>query len=360
MRVSTLLTTNPGASWTSTARLPSRDVASHAVASVRVVGRGRADQLDERQHGDGVEEVHADDAARGGRARRPSRTRRATTCSSRGRRRRDTTCSSSREDLLLDAELLEHRLEHEVAAGEASRSRFRPRRSTRGSGLRSGRRPFATRPFSSPPIQATASSTCSCVEIDEHDRHLEAAHEQQRELRRHQPCADDADPPDRARLGVGPTDALLRSGARRRRTHRRDACACGPGSSSASASSSARYPSSSVHAAAPSISSSARYGAGAAPCTWSSTRARAAADLGGVGEIGGSRLVRARLDRADRNASDSSRNSTGSSNGRRARPRTPAARSSMRFWRSGLATTSPTAARRRPGAGSAVCRPSRG
>ena len=65
-RVSRRLTTNAGASVTSTPRLPSFFVTSQAVASVDVVGRGRAHDLDEREHRDRIEEVHARRRAPGG------------------------------------------------------------------------------------------------------------------------------------------------------------------------------------------------------------------------------------------------------------------------------------------------------
>ncbi len=47
------------------------------------------------------------------------------------------------------------------------------------------------------------------VDIGDHERHLEPAQEQRRELRRHQPGADDADLLDPPRLRVGNPDALL-------------------------------------------------------------------------------------------------------------------------------------------------------
>ena len=72
-RVSRRLTTKAGASLTSTPRLPSFFVTSQAVASVDVVGRLRADELDEGEHGDGVEEMHPDDALRDVEDRPPSR-----------------------------------------------------------------------------------------------------------------------------------------------------------------------------------------------------------------------------------------------------------------------------------------------
>ena len=64
LRVSSRLTTKPGASLTTTPRLPSFFVTSQAVASVASSVASAPDELDERQHGDGVEEVHPDDALR--------------------------------------------------------------------------------------------------------------------------------------------------------------------------------------------------------------------------------------------------------------------------------------------------------
>ena len=79
---------------------------------------GVSHQLDERQHGDRVEEVHADEALGLREAGAHLRHRQR-------RRVRGEDASSAddalelAEDLLLDGELLEHRLDHEVAAGEA-------------------------------------------------------------------------------------------------------------------------------------------------------------------------------------------------------------------------------------------------
>ena len=47
------------------------------------------------------------------------------------------------------------------------------------------------------------------VEVADRDRNLEAPEEERRELARHQPCADDSDLSDRARLGVRLADVLL-------------------------------------------------------------------------------------------------------------------------------------------------------
>ena len=58
-------------------------------------------------------------------------------------------------------------------------------------------------------IAATASSTRAGVDVRDHDRHLEAAQEQRRELGGHQPGADDADLLDPPWLRLGDADALL-------------------------------------------------------------------------------------------------------------------------------------------------------
>src|SRR4051794_4809073 len=127
-----------------------------------------------------------------------------------------------------------------------------------------------------------------------------------------------------------------------------DACACGPGSSSPTASSSRAYPSSTDQCCAPSIRSSATYGAGAAPCTASSTAVRARRKIVSAFDQSGSGRSSGRSASSSANASDSSTNSTGA-NSRSAMPssRTSAALS-IRFWRSGfdtitlIATSGPT------------------
>ena len=106
-----------------------------------------------------------------------------------------TTRSSSRSTSLLDGHLLEDRLEHEVAVGEARPSRRAGRDRARGSAP--CRRVAAAAAISARDRSARARSTISCVEVAEDDRHLEPAEEQRRELRRHQARADDADLPHR-------------------------------------------------------------------------------------------------------------------------------------------------------------------
>src|ERR671935_1415368 len=117
-----------------------------------------------------------------------------------------------------------------------------------------------------------------------------------------------------------------------------DACACGPGSSSPIASSSRRYPSSSVHSRAPSIRSSATYGAGAAPCTASSTSLRARRKILSASDQSGSARCIGSTASSRAKASESSTNST-ASNRRSAIPSSAtSAALSMRFCRSGFAT----------------------
>ena len=75
----------------------------------------------------------------------------------------------------------------------------------------SERRPFATSPSSSPRIGLDRLSARAGLDVGEHDRNLEPAEEERRELRRHQPGADDADALDPPRLGVGqPAGRLMR------------------------------------------------------------------------------------------------------------------------------------------------------
>ena len=61
-----------------------------------------------------------------------------------------------------------------------------------------------------------ARSTISSLDVAEHDRHLEAAQEERRELRRHQPRADDADLLHAARLAPAgsPTRFFVRRSTR--------------------------------------------------------------------------------------------------------------------------------------------------
>ena len=209
-RVSRRLTTNAGASRTRTPRLPSFFVTSQAVASVTSsVGRC-ADELDEREHRDRIEEVHPDDALRDVRGRAAISATDSDDVFVTSRHSSETTLSSAPKTSCLTA----------ISSNTASITRSQPanadvsgdagRRSSRGSApcLRASR-PRATCFSRSARIAATASSTRAGVDVGDHERHLEPAQEQRRELRRHQAGADDADLLDPPRLRVGNPDALL-------------------------------------------------------------------------------------------------------------------------------------------------------
>src|SRR3954470_18831473 len=117
-----------------------------------------------------------------------------------------------------------------------------------------------------------------------------------------------------------------------------DAWACGPGSSSPTAASSRAYPSSTDQCCAPSIRSSATYGAGAAPCTASSTAVRARLKIVSASDQSGAVRSSGRSASSRAKARESSTNSTGSSD-RSAMPSSAtSAAFSIRFWRSGFET----------------------
>ena len=104
------------------------------------------------------------------------------------------------EDLLLDRHLLEDRLDDEVGVGEA------PRLVDRAGDQRLvpvglvGADPALGEQLVDLGVDvAHALVDALLVEVGEHDRHLEAAYEQQRELAGHQAGADDADLGHRAR-----------------------------------------------------------------------------------------------------------------------------------------------------------------
>ena len=186
-------------------------VTAQAVASDDVVGLRRAHELDEREHRDRVEEVHADDALGvlevgahlGDRERRRVRGEDALG--------RDDPLELG-EDLLLHRHLLEDRLEHEVAAREDVPARPARDDASRGSApcLRRGGR-ACTRSASSSWIQVIAVVDLLLREVAEHDRDLEAPEEEQRELAGHEAGADDADLLHAPRLGVGHPDTALRA-----------------------------------------------------------------------------------------------------------------------------------------------------
>ena len=105
------------------------------------------------------------------------------------------------EDLALDVELLEDRFEHEVAALEllpagAAVDERREERLALADLLANRRKRLVD---------------AALLEVAQDDRHLEPAQEERRELRRHQPGADDADLLHPARLHVGQLRRLLRA-----------------------------------------------------------------------------------------------------------------------------------------------------
>ncbi len=121
----------------------------------------------------------------------------------------ETTSSSAAEHLLLHRQLLEHGLEHEVAAGEALVARAARDDSAQEAG-------FALR---QPALCDLAGEVAAdrrqrlldagLVDVRQHDGDLEAAEEERRQLRRHQAGADDADARDAPRLRVRNADASL-------------------------------------------------------------------------------------------------------------------------------------------------------
>ena len=121
----------------------------------------------------------------------------------------ETTSSSAPKTSCLTRDLLEDGLDHEVAAAE--------RRGVGDAG--DDRAEEARLAFGQPPsrrllLEIGANRRdrfldAGRVDVGDHERHLEPAQEQRRELRRHQPRADDADLLDPPRLRVGNPDAPL-------------------------------------------------------------------------------------------------------------------------------------------------------
>ena len=187
---------------------------AHAVASDASSVCGRARELDEREHRDRVEEVHADDALRmlevgahlGDGERR--RVRREDALG------RDDALELG-EDLLLHRHLLEDRFEHEVAAREDV-----PLGAAGDERAEEARLAFAE-PSAAHELGELVRDPRDRVvdlllgEVAQHDRNLEAAQEEERELPRHEPGADDADPLHAPRLGVRACRRLASRGARR-------------------------------------------------------------------------------------------------------------------------------------------------
>ena len=185
-------------------------VTAQTVASDTSSVDGRASELDERQHRDRVEEVHADDALRMFEVSAHLRHR------ERGRVGREDALGGHDalelgEDLLLDGHLLEHRLEHEVAAREHV-----PARASGDERAEEPRLALAQPAAADELGELVLDPRDRLVdlllrEVAEHDRHFEPPQEEERELPRHEPRADDADPLHAPRLGVGHAHASLRA-----------------------------------------------------------------------------------------------------------------------------------------------------
>ena len=175
-----------------------------------VVRVRRPRELDERQDRDRVEEVHPDDALGvlelgahlGHRERR--RIRREDALG------RDDSLEL-REHLLLDRHLLEDRLEDEIATGEhlplgaAGDERAQEPRLALAETLPA----HEVGELVGDPRDRIVDLLLG--EVAQHDRHLEAAEHEQRELAGHEAGADDADSVDPPRLGVRHADAALRA-----------------------------------------------------------------------------------------------------------------------------------------------------
>ena len=163
----------------------------------RVVGRRRSDELDEREHGDRVEEVHPDDALRVVRAPVAISATDSDDVFVTSRHSSETTSSSAPKTSCFTRDLLEHRLDHEVAARE------RPTCPCAPVTIEPRNRAFA---FAEPPARDLLLEIGADrrdrlldprgVDVGDHDRNLEPAQKQRRELGRHQTRADDADPLD--------------------------------------------------------------------------------------------------------------------------------------------------------------------
>ena len=159
----TRLTTNPGVSWQRIGRLPSRSPTAKAASTAASEESSALHDLDERHQGRRVEEVHADDPLRRGDGGGDlgDRERRRV-----GREDRVRTHDPLElgEERVLGVEILDDRLDHEVAVrkgGElgregraarepptARRSSFAPCRPSAGESARSDRAPSRRAPRS--------------------------------------------------------------------------------------------------------------------------------------------------------------------------------------------------------------------
>ena len=177
--------------------------------------------LDQRHRGHGVEEVQPDDALgvlqvgrhRGDRQRGGVR---------REDRRRGDDGLQLGEHLLLQVEDLGDRLDDEVAGrelGEVGGAVDRAEQPARGRLAHPARRREAV---DGRPHRGEALVDALLVEVAHDDRDAEALREQHRDLRGHEPGADDADPGDGLReRPVGGADGLLAAGHEPERVHRR-------------------------------------------------------------------------------------------------------------------------------------------
>jgi hypothetical protein len=131
---------------------------ANAVASVASSVRSAANDLEQREHGDRVEEVEADHALGPRQLARPCRHRQR-----RGVGREDALRPDDRlelgEHLLLDVELLEHGLDDEVGVGEDVLAREPVMRPLSRLALSAVSLPFANRSSSWPCAQPTPLST---------------------------------------------------------------------------------------------------------------------------------------------------------------------------------------------------------
>ncbi len=208
---SSRFTTKPGASAVSTAFLPrlARHHERRRQCGIRRLRRPH--DLDERHDGDRVEEVEADETL-GVRERRADLLDRQRRRVGREDRVLGDDLLDLAEHLLLDADLLEHRLDDEVAVrvlglvGRAVHERAQP---VGGVAVEAALR-LELADLVVDVRQALVDARL--VEVGDEHRHLQLAQEQQRELARHEPGADDADLGDllRERL-VGGADRALRA-----------------------------------------------------------------------------------------------------------------------------------------------------
>ena len=191
--MSSRLTTNAGASATSTQLFFSDLPTAKAVASVASSVCSARTTSSSGQDRHRVEEVQADDPLRVLELRRHLGHRQRRGVGGQHALGRDDRLDLG-EHLLLDRHLLEHRLDDEVGVGEdvlgqrAGDQALEPVELVAGTAGRA-----AASLSSSPCTYADALVDARLVDVGEDDGHLQLAHEQQRQLRRHEARADDAD-----------------------------------------------------------------------------------------------------------------------------------------------------------------------